>query len=97
MAVMYNDNLSYAENFEDALNGLFTETSVPESTKALIGRESIEELIQKASQAFENYLQKMQEREFDEAGKELNSLEEALKKLSEGTEEAVLSENNNIN
>ncbi len=97
VAVMHNDNLSYAENFEDALNGLFTESSVPESTKALTGRESMEELIQKASQSFENYLQKMQERKFDEAGKELNSLEEALKKLSEGNEEDNSQENNESN
>ncbi len=85
VAVMHNDNLSYAETFDEALMNLFIRTygqGEAEVTE-LTGTESMYELIDRAKEAFENYLQYMQQKEFDKAGSALQDLEEALQKLSE--------------
>ena len=88
VAVMHNDNLSYAETFEEALNNLFTdaEAGLPAAGPAVAGQ-NVEELIRRANEAFENYLQLTQQKQFSEAGNELQRLEEALKQLSESTQE----------
>jgi uncharacterized membrane protein (UPF0182 family) len=85
VAVMHNDNLSYAETFDEALMNLFTRTSGQREAEdtELTGTESMHELIDRANEAFENYLQYMQQREFEKAGSALQNLEEALQKLSE--------------
>ncbi len=85
VAVMHNDNLSYAETFDEALMNLFTRTSGQREAEEteLTGSESMYELIDRAKEAFENYLQYMQQKEFDKAGSALQNLEEALQKLSE--------------
>jgi uncharacterized membrane protein (UPF0182 family) len=91
VAVMHNDNLSYAETFDEALMNLFARTSGQREAEdtELTGTESIYELIDRANDAFENYLQYMQQREFDKAGSALQNLEEALQKLSEEDTEGV--------
>jgi len=85
VAVMHNDNLTYAETFEEALNKLVIQQPVQEieGEAALSGSEDMYELIRRAKEAFENYLQYMQQKEFDKAGNALQNLEETLQKLSE--------------
>lgn len=87
VAVMHNDNLSYAETFDEALKNLFTGERV---TGDLFddGSQSTSTLIERARQAFDNYLLYMQQREFEKAGAELNRLEEALQALSDQHGEA---------
>jgi hypothetical protein len=82
VAIMHNDNLSYAETFDEALKNLIGEDDTQEETIEDID-ETLEELIQKANSSFENYLQNMQEKRFNQAGNELENLQEALRKLSE--------------
>lgn len=90
VAVMHNDNLSYAETFEQALENLFSdaEARLPASeTSQGTERAGTEELIRRANEAFENYLEMTRQKQFREAGTELERLEKALQQLSEGTNE----------
>jgi len=87
VAVMHNDNLSYAETFEQALENLFTETEAELPAAAGAVDPGTEELIRRANDAFESYLRLTQQKQFREAGDELQRLEEALQQLSEGSQE----------
>ena len=85
VAVMHNDNLSYAETFDEALHGLFT-GGPPElaiTAETLPGAESIEQLIDMAGKAFEDYLQLSGNKEFQGAARALEQLEDALQRLEE--------------
>jgi len=85
VTVMHNDNLSYAETFEEALQNLFTPSAgPPEAIAAGPGTETMEELISRANEAFDQYLQYMQLKEFTRAGESLQNLQDALQKMSEG-------------
>jgi len=85
VAVMHNDNLSYAETFDEALRNLFTgegggsdrgdiSSTVTENINVLIGR---------AKEAFDDYIRFTQEKEFTRAGEALENLEKTLEQLSE--------------
>jgi uncharacterized membrane protein (UPF0182 family) len=83
VAVMHNDRLSYAESFNEALDGLFMETAqvpVANDTQALPDA-NFRQLIEEASQSFENYLDQMQQREFEDAARSLKNLQNALEQL----------------
>ncbi len=91
VAVMHNDNLSYAETFGDALEGLFQEGSPPvQVPKGETGKpgttQTIRQLIDRANSAFENYLESMQQKNFGETGKALEELRQSLQQLSEDKE-----------
>jgi uncharacterized membrane protein (UPF0182 family) len=91
VAVMHGENLSYADTFDKALQGLFSKTApeinTQETTTAT--KESIPETaamkqqIQNANDAFENYLKYLGEKRFNEAANELQKLQQALKQLEE--------------
>jgi uncharacterized protein len=85
VVVMHNDQLSYAETFDEALNGLFSE---PGPARASADRPSLpgrdfQQLIGQARQSFENYLNQMQQKEFENAARSLQNLEKALEQLEE--------------
>ncbi len=85
VAVMHNDQLSYAETFDEALQGLFMEQA-PEAlleTGAALEGLNLDELIQQANDAFEEYLNSMQQKNFNNAAKALENLEKSLNQLSE--------------
>lgn len=82
VAVMHNDQLSYAETFDEALKSLFTGEKLSPDLREE-GVQSTYTLIERAGKAFDNYLQLMQQREFEQAAAELKKLEEALQSLSE--------------
>jgi len=86
VAVMHNDNLSYAETLDDALKNLFAGEKATGDLRGE-GTQSTYTLIERAKEAFDNYLLYMQQREFEKAGAELNKLEEALQALSDQSEE----------
>jgi uncharacterized membrane protein (UPF0182 family) len=86
VAVMHNDNLSYAEDFKTALRGLLKEgepglarpeTAAPEE-KGLIAN-----LIDRANDAFENYLKYQGEKKFEEAVGQLQILQQTLQQLKD--------------
>jgi uncharacterized membrane protein (UPF0182 family) len=91
VAVMHNDNLSYAETFDEALAGLFQEGEQPAAVTAGETAEpgtpqTIRQLIDRANSAFENYLRSMQQKNFNEAGNALNELQQSLQQLSDNSE-----------
>ena len=84
VAVMHDDRLSYAETFEQALQGLFK--GVPARPEKLGPVEeaslSIRELIRSANESFNRYLEAMGNKRFQEATDSLQRLESLLKDLS---------------
>jgi uncharacterized membrane protein (UPF0182 family) len=79
--VMHGDNLSYAETFEAALEGLFDDDS-SEAIKAqpqttLVPR-SLGETARRANDVFEHYVRLQGEGRFSEAGLELERLQALL-------------------
>jgi uncharacterized membrane protein (UPF0182 family) len=87
VAVMHNDKLSYAPGFDEALKGLLQEgdTGPVSEGVGFTGTENIEELIKKASEAFNNYLREMNNKNFNSAGNALEELQRSLEKLTEKT------------
>ncbi len=93
VAVMHDDNLSYAPTFGEALNKLFGETSAENSKKTeTVEQEvqqgqqpktSVSDQIKNANDAFNNYLRLQGEKKFEEAAKELQKLQKTLQELSE--------------
>ncbi|MBN1360457.1 MAG: UPF0182 family protein [Sedimentisphaerales bacterium] len=82
VAVMHNDNLSYAPTFEEALDGLFGEAAARAPLPARQAEASFEQLVRQANQAFENYLTALGEKNFSQAASELEALQTALERLS---------------
>jgi uncharacterized membrane protein (UPF0182 family) len=81
VVVMHGDNLSYAETFEAALEGLFDDDS-SEAIKAqpqttLVPR-SLGETARRANDVFEHYVRLQGEGRFSEAGLELERLQALL-------------------
>ena len=88
VAVMHDDDLSYAETFQEALQGLYGETPVKQVTakeeKGVQPEEtSTDEKIKQANDAFNNYLNYQGQKEFQKAAGELEKLQSILKELSE--------------
>ncbi len=87
VVVMHEDNLSYAETFDEALQGLFE----GQSQKMLAKEEpaemqiSINDLTEQANTAFENYLKFLGEKQFGKASNALTELQQTLQTLSEMT------------
>ncbi len=99
VAVMHDDNLSYAPTFDEALQKLFVqegqgnvttaatstttgETQQPEVKNVL---SNLSDQINAANDAFENYLKLQSEKKFEEAGKQLEKLQQALQQLQDRT------------
>ena len=86
VAVMHGDNLSYAETFDQALQGLLTEAGkkLPPVVALRFKREKLpaKELISQANDAFKNYLRLQGEGRFADAAKELTRLQDALQELA---------------
>ena len=90
VVVMHGDNLSYAESFDKALEGLLTEAGKkppPALALALKGAKvPVKELVSQANEAFKNYLRLQGEGRFAEAAKELSRLQDALQQLAKQLE-----------
>ncbi len=86
VCVMHDDKLSYAQNFEEALEGIFGEAPPPEERiegQAAATTRPMEELIRQARQAFDDYLNATGQKRFEEASRALERLESALQQLSD--------------
>jgi len=84
VVVMHNDNLSYGNTFDEALAGLFKEVASEVKTeKFSVGtvEASIQELIDGANDAFNNYLDHLGNKRFEEASRALKKLQEDLEQL----------------
>ncbi|MFA0962186.1 UPF0182 family protein [Roseivirga sp. BDSF3-8] len=96
VAVMHGDELSYAESFGEALEGLFNRRaedgrgpSLPVSDRPTqpAGSESQVRLIEEANRAFEEYVRYTSQRRYEEAGQALQELEQHLKSLNGNSNE----------
>jgi len=87
VAVMHDDNLSYAETFDAALEGLFS-GKAPTLAEELEGGAVVsrEDLIREARNAFRDYITALGEKRFGETGKSLEQLQNALDQLMERVE-----------
>ena len=87
VAVMHNDQLSYAETFSEALEGLFGEKAA--AAKAGISPAektmSVNQWIQQAYEAYNTYLQALGNKEYQRAADAMKKLQEALEQLSQQT------------
>jgi uncharacterized membrane protein (UPF0182 family) len=83
VALMHNDNLSYAESFDKALQGLLGEAAPPAAEGEAAGRLPAAELVRKADEAFSGYLEALGEKRYRDASEALGQLESALQDLSE--------------
>jgi len=87
VCIMHEDNLSYAENFEMALEGIFKEDDQPQifvdkGPDVRPSDKTLSVLINEANQAFENYLQATGQKKFEEASSALDKLQKTLNSLS---------------
>jgi uncharacterized membrane protein (UPF0182 family) len=91
VVVMHNDMLSYAETFDKALQGLFIsdKREIPFGEQRITEEMSLSNLVQKANEAFENYLKFQGEKRFSDAAQSLETLQSVLKRLSEQTQEST--------
>lgn len=86
VAVMHNDQLSYAQSFDKALKGLFKKIEPAEAiTEPQPTDNTVSELILKAKNSFDRFISYFGEKEFTRAGEELNNLGDHLKNLREKT------------
>jgi uncharacterized membrane protein (UPF0182 family) len=83
VTVMHDDRLSYADNFEDALQGLFGQGPAPRDPSLEPGPVdgTVAQLARQADQAFDDYLRSLSEKEFDTANRHLKTLSTALERL----------------
>jgi uncharacterized membrane protein (UPF0182 family) len=90
VTVMHGDNLSYAETFDEALQGLLSKAG-KKPPSIVPGRfrgekVAVQELILQAKKAFDDYLRLQGEGRFVEAAKELTRLRETLQQLAKQLE-----------
>ena len=82
VAVMQNDRLSYAESFDKALAGIFEGGEAPTPAVAIGEAADMNELIQQANTAFEDYLRYLGEKQFDRSSQALGELQQTLEQLT---------------
>ena len=89
VVVMHGENMSYAKTFDEALSGLFTKATTPiaqnmnkEEQKTNNGNPDRSDHVKSANAAFNNYLKSLGEKKFNDAGKELEKLQQELQILS---------------
>ncbi len=82
VAVMHGDRLRYAPTFDEALQALLDEP-VERPAIPLAPDATIDQWVGRASQAFEDYLTAVGERRFREAADQLQTLQDALERLTE--------------
>ena len=92
VAVMHNDQLSYAPTFGKAIEGLLKGKKVPEAALAAAGTEqpdgtpaSVRSLVRQASNAFDTYRQATGEGRFSDAAQAFSGLQSALQQLMKQT------------
>ncbi len=87
VTIMNDDKLAYGTNFDEAIDNFFGTGSLPGEKAMTVENlprpaSNLGDLIKKANQAFENYLQFMNQKRFNDAGNALNELQQALQQLS---------------
>ncbi len=90
VAVMHDDNLSYAESFEEALEGLFDDEHIQSKQRISEQPEAVEitsqRLIDRAAEAFGRYIRAFGEKQYSDAADALEDLEQFLQRLQQNTD-----------
>jgi hypothetical protein len=81
VAMMHNDRLTYAETFEEALEALIKGGEKPELGPITPETVTTGQLVDRASQAFEDYLNNLGQKNFEQAAEALSRLQQALDDL----------------
>ena len=86
VVVMQGDNMSYAKTFDQALAGLFNKTPVTQNAVQQVkekpdNNRTIQEKIQAANEAFNNYLKYSGDKRFSDAARQLEKLQQSLQEL----------------
>ncbi len=94
VCIMHNDKLSYAESFDEALEGLFGEEDRPaeekDSRRAEPGASATaQEQVQRAQAAFQEYQEATGNGQFDRAARAMEDLKAALESLADRAQEAA--------
>lgn len=77
VVVMHGDTMSYAESFDEALQGLFEEQP-PGLAEVQVQGEGMGELGEQLNQAFDAYLKALGEKRFEEASRQLQRLSDFI-------------------
>ena len=87
VVVMHGDRISYAESFEEALEELI-EAGPGQTPLEELERETVDwhDWARRAEQAFDDYLRALGDERFDDAGRALEALREAIRELSRQSE-----------
>ncbi|MFP4605618.1 MAG: UPF0182 family protein [Bacteroidales bacterium] len=86
VVVMHNDKISYADNFQEALEGIYGEMSEQPVSEEEIVEETLRDqatLIRMADDALQEYLEATGQGDFDKAAQAMKQLRESLDDLSE--------------
>lgn len=84
VALMHEDTLSYAESFEEALQGLLGEAPAKKLDVGVApGTRTMDELVGRAADAFDRAMESMGQRSFQEAMRAFGDLEDTLSRLQE--------------
>jgi hypothetical protein len=82
--VMHEDDLSYAESFDEALAGLFEDRPPEKKAQALPGQPlEMGQLIDQAGQYFDQYLNHLGNKEFGPASDALQNLSDTLNRMAQ--------------
>jgi uncharacterized protein len=85
VVLMHGDNLSYAETFEAALEGLF-QGGAPAAAPGMSASASFADYVRRANEAFDSYLRLQGEGRFSDAGRELENVRVLLQGLAQSSE-----------
>lgn len=96
VAVMHYDRLSYAETFDEALQGLFEDGPSLEKGPTAPSRAGSAELAAQANEHFKDYLRFMGEEKFEQAAQSLDDLKSTLEKLEDQEKAQDLEESDSV-
>ncbi len=82
VVVMHENNLSYAESFDEAIAGLIDDEALDPAAISMTSGRSPSAAAQEARRAFDDYLRHQGRREFDEAAAALKRLQQAIEELT---------------
>ncbi len=81
VVVMHGDNMSYAESFDEALQGLFEEQPQVQ-TEGISPIGTIGEIGEQLNEAFNAYLKALGEKQFEEAAAQLQRLSDLIERVN---------------
>jgi len=81
VALMHDDRLSYAESFDQALQGLLRDRQPPAAPGAAQRPGSMEELVQRARKALDDYLSHLGRKNYGKAAEALETLDTSLQQI----------------